>query len=149
MKKSYFENYVAFNQAYYRAVEPLTVTPYTPVTLNKALNLVLVAWVRHRPGGLPADAQAARFVGTEAGELAAFLARRIPAGPARAYAQERLAALCASWQAAAVQNPTLHYAKELIQSPTDLSEWAMLTSMREVDTTTVVQTNPYDFYQRR
>lgn len=147
-EKSYFENYVAFNQAYYRAVEPLTVTPYTPVTLNKALNLVLVAWVRHRPGGLPANAQAAQFTGAELDELAAFLAQRIPVGPARAYAQERLNALRDSWCAAVVQNPMLKYKDELIKSPTDLSEWAMLTSMREVDTTTVVQTNPLSYHYR-
>ncbi len=148
-EKSYFENYVGFNQAYYRAVEPLTITPYTPVTLRKALNLVLLAWVRHRPQGLPGDKEAKDFTGAGVAELADFLARRIPPGPARAYAQDWLAGLEESWHTAIIQNPALKYQAELIKSPTDLSEWATLTSMREVDTTTVVQTNPYSSYQKR
>ena len=39
--KSYFENYVSFNNAYYKFVEPLSVTPFTEIALDKVLASLL------------------------------------------------------------------------------------------------------------
>ncbi len=49
-EKSYFENFVQFNNAYYKFVEPLSVTPYTEIALDKALNSILICYVRHKKG---------------------------------------------------------------------------------------------------
>ena len=46
-EKSYFENYIPFHQAYYKFVEPLTVTPFTHITFDKVLNSLFVCYVRH------------------------------------------------------------------------------------------------------
>ena len=48
--KSYFENYVSFNNAYYKYVEPLSVTPFTEIALDKVLASLLVCFARHKQG---------------------------------------------------------------------------------------------------
>ncbi|OON65474.1 helicase-related protein [Hymenobacter sp. CRA2] len=154
-EKSYFENYVAFNQAYYKAVEPLTATPYTTVAIDKALNLVLLAYIRHKPGGLPNDNQAGEFTADMVTELSQLLARRIGAGAQLEYARKRLAELChnergTGWgdlaEEARRTNEVLTYQNTLLREPTADSLWAMMTSLREVDTNSVVETTPYNTY---
>lgn len=49
-EKSYFENFLPFHNAYYKFVEPLTVTPFTRITFYKVLNSLLVSYVRHIKG---------------------------------------------------------------------------------------------------
>ena len=48
--KSYYENFVSFNNAYYKFVEPLSVTPFTSITLDKVLVSLLVCYIRHKKG---------------------------------------------------------------------------------------------------
>ena len=154
-EKSYFENYVAFNQAYYKAVEPLTATPYTSVTLDKVLNLVLVAYVRHKDGGLPQDQQAGEFRPEMVAGLRELLSRRISHVGQRDYALARLDELCANpsktgWHDLAEQarmaGQPLSYRASLLLEPTKDSLWAMMTSLRDVDTVSVVETTPYNTY---
>jgi hypothetical protein len=141
-EKSYFENYVAFNQAYYRYVEPLSVTPYTDVTLDKALSTLLVAYVRQRPNGLPGQAQAGEFSPAQADGLKEFLVQRIKDPEQQAHAQAQLDSLIQDWQQQAIQNPVMTYRDGLIQPVDRDSPWALMTSMREIDTTTIIQMNP-------
>lgn len=151
-EKSYFENYVAFNQAYYKAVEPLTATPYTSVTVDKALNLVLVAYIRHKVNGLPKDQQAGEFKPEMVTELRNLLEKRISHSGQRAYALARLNELCdnnshTGWSNLAVQarlaGQPLSFKASLLQEPTSDSLWAMMTSLRDVDTNSVIETTPY------
>jgi hypothetical protein len=44
---SIFEDFYAFHASYYKNVEPLSITPFTEMALNKLLNAVLVAYVKH------------------------------------------------------------------------------------------------------
>lgn len=141
-EKSYFENYVAFNQAYYRYVEPLSVTPYTDVTLDKALSTLLVAYVRQRAGGIPGKAQAGQFTPTQADGLREFLSQRITEPEQRAHAQQQLDNLVQDWQQQAAQNSAMTYRDGLIKPVDSDSPWALMTSMREIDTTTIIQMNP-------
>ena len=63
-EKSYFENFQSFHKAYYKFVEPLSLTPNTEITFDKALNSMLVCYVRHRKGS-----QANQFNPSHADEL--------------------------------------------------------------------------------
>jgi hypothetical protein len=44
---SIFEDYKAFHASYYKNVEPLSITPFTQMAVDKLLDAVLVAYVRH------------------------------------------------------------------------------------------------------
>jgi hypothetical protein len=44
---SIFEDFFAFHASYYKNVEPLSITPFTEMALDKLLSAVLVAYVKH------------------------------------------------------------------------------------------------------
>ena len=45
---SIFEDFFAFHASYYKNVEPLSITPFTEMALDKLLSAVLVAYVKHK-----------------------------------------------------------------------------------------------------
>jgi hypothetical protein len=47
---SIFEDYKAFHASYYKNVEPLSITPFTQMAMDKLLNAVLVAYTLHVKG---------------------------------------------------------------------------------------------------
>lgn len=131
--KSYFENYVSFNNAYYKFVEPLSVTPFTEIALDKVLASLLVCFVRHKQG-LYLDKRAKDFTG-DYSELEAFLSERIKNKKQLDYALERLKILSEKW---ASKEGDLTY-KILIKKMSDLDDWSLMMSMREIDTNSVVK----------
>lgn len=55
--KSYFEHFIPFHQAFYKSVEPISLTPFTENTLEKMLTSVVITYVRHKiPGMAPNNA---------------------------------------------------------------------------------------------
>ncbi|AMR28920.1 hypothetical protein A0257_18655 [Hymenobacter psoromatis] len=146
-EKSIFEQYTGFNQSYYKYVEPLSLTPFTPQTLDRMLNSLLVTWVRHYKGQ-PASAFELEMA-TSLGEL---LAEQLTEDPAlSANLQERLRVLAHDWevkkQAAQAIDKPLHYKNKRHNTPLLSKEpgtpeqpnyWNLPTSMREVDTETTL-----------
>lgn len=65
--RSHYERFVAYHQAFYRYVEPTTVTPFSGPARERALHAVLVTLVRHI-AGLSRDNQAKEFT-KDLGEL--------------------------------------------------------------------------------
>jgi hypothetical protein len=47
---SIFEDYKAFHASYYKNVEPLSITPFTQMAMDKLLDAILVAYARHAKG---------------------------------------------------------------------------------------------------
>lgn len=131
--KSYFENYVPFNNAYYKFVEPLSVTPFTEIALDKVLASLLVCFVRHKQGLYP-DKRAKDFTGNYK-ELKIFISERIKNKKQLDYALEKLEVLSEKWT---TKEGDLTY-KVLIKKMSDLDDWSLMMSMREIDTNSIVK----------
>lgn len=131
--KSYFENYVPFNNAYYKFVEPLSVTPFTEIALDKVLASLLVCYVRHKQG-LYLDKRAKEFTGNY-DELKTFISERIKNKKQLEYALEKLKVLSEKWTA---KEGDLTF-KILIKKMSDLDDWSLMMSMREIDTNSIVK----------
>lgn len=141
-EKSYFENYIAFNNAYYKYVEPLSVTPYTEIALDKVLNTILVCFVRHKQG-LTADNEAKKFEG-HINDLKDFLTERIKDRAQLDYALQKLDSLSISWLNK-LSDLDLYYKNHdqsnhnLIQKSTVADDWSLMQSMREIDTNSIIK----------
>lgn len=131
--KSYFENYVPFNNAYYKYVEPLSVTPFTEIALDKVLASLLVCFVRHKQG-LYLDKRAKDFTGNYE-ELKTFISERIKNKKQLDYALNKLKVLAEKWT---TKEGDLTY-KILIKKMSDLDDWSLMMSMREIDTNSIVK----------
>lgn len=59
--RSHYERFGAYHQAFYRHVEPTSVTPFSGPARERALHAVLVSLVRHLIDELSADSQAINF----------------------------------------------------------------------------------------
>ena len=140
-ERSYFENYVPFHQAYYRFVEPLTVTPFTEITFEKVLNCILVTYVRQIQGK-----NATEFDG-QINDLITLIQNRIPEKEEnlKAYAENILRSLATDWYKRAQDKisiqGTLDYKGDLMQDDAlgANSMWAIMQSMRDVDTTSLIE----------
>lgn len=142
-EKSFFEHYQDFNSAYYKFVEPLSITPYTRIAVDKAMNSLLVTFVRHLDGKY-SEKGAAQFTG-DAARFRTILANRIPEADDRAYALNKLDTLVESWVAKKGSLAGLVYKDHksplsgLIQPTSRFNEWSLMQSMREVDTTSGIR----------
>jgi ATP-dependent helicase YprA (DUF1998 family) len=141
-EKSYFENYKTFHNSYYKYVEPLSVTPFTEIALDKVLNTILVCYVRHKKG-LNEDAKAKEFDG-QYEELKQFLSRRITEQSQLQYALNKLDKLSSEW-VAKKEDLDLQYKNHqtqnhnLIQRSSVANDWSLMQSMREIDTNSIIK----------
>ena len=51
--KSHFEHFIPFHQAFYKSVEPVSLTPFTENTIEKMLASVMITYVRHKTKDVP------------------------------------------------------------------------------------------------
>ena len=58
---SHYERFEHYHATFYRRVEPLSVTPFSPRALDRALTAVMVSEARHLPGGANSNSAAATF----------------------------------------------------------------------------------------
>lgn len=139
--KSYFENYVPFNNAYYKYVEPLSVTPFTEIAIDKVIASLLVCYVRHKKG-LFREKQAIEYDG-DYDELKEFIKSRIKNPSQQEYALNKLEELSSQWIEKANANKEAKtiftYKNGLIQKLSDLDDWSLMMSMREIDTNSIIK----------
>lgn len=135
--KSYFENYVTFNNAYYKYVEPLSVTPFTEITIHKVLASMLTCYVRHKKG-LHKDAQASEFDGNIS-ELENFLSERIKNPNQLQFALQKLHNLKNQWLEKKEISKDLKYKNGLIRKMSDFDDFSLMMSMREIDTNSIIK----------
>lgn len=156
-EKSYFENYLPFHQAYYKYVEPLTVTPFTPITFNKAFNSLFVCYVRHILG-IHKNKQAHDFTEEDGKQFLKFMQENLPAKfYEKLSLEERVKDFIESWQTKIETkqnlNKKLTYKTNQKQSGliansqksiSDEEElFALMNSMREIDTESAIDINIY------
>ncbi len=154
---SHYESFRAYHEAFYRFVEPTSVTPYTYQARLRALHAALVIAVRHSSDRLTANARAAAFDPTrpEVSRLIEVLIRRCrDADPQRGdETAAHIRRLVEQWadaaHRAAEQKQGLVYsgsdrdrrAMRLLYSHEDRckGEWPTLNNMRNVENTGVVK----------
>lgn len=142
--KSYFEHYIPFHQAFYKSIEPLSVTPFTENTIDKMLTTLLVTYVRHKVSGLNQNNDAQYFQKEHIEELKQFLKDRFKNNAAEyEFFESRIDFLANDWEER-IQNIGLKKYDELLKRPTqvgvsDVDDWIVMQSMREVDDDTFIQ----------
>jgi len=77
--KSHFEQFNFYHRTFYKNVEPLSATPFSKRTIEKALHSVLIALVRHKIQSLALNNQAGNFtrLSGEVEELCKLILSRI------------------------------------------------------------------------
>ncbi len=149
-EKSYFEHYLPFHEAYYKYVEPLTVTPFTDITFEKVLNSILISFVRHKEG-LYKNENAHDFKGNVA-DLEKLINDRIPKDETGIFqkAKKLLDKLKIDWLEktdtvnrsntgkSEKDKEKLKY-KDLIKKSQKQDQWSLMNSMREVDTNSIIE----------
>ena len=142
--KSYFEHYIPFHQAFYKSIEPLSVTPFTENTIDKMLTTLMVTFVRYKISGLNQNNDAQYFQKEHIGKLKQFLKDRFKNNTAEyEFFESRIDFLAYDWEER-VQNIGLKKYDELLKRPTqvgvsDVDDWIVMQSMREVDDDTFIQ----------
>lgn len=142
--KSYFEHYIPFHQAFYKSIEPLSVTPFTENTIDKMMTTLMVTFVRHKISGMNQNNDAQYFQKENVDELKSFLKDRFKDSPTEyEFFENRINFLANDWEER-VQNIGLKKYDELMKRPTqvgvsDIDDWIVMQSMREVDADTFIQ----------
>jgi len=151
-EKSYFESYIPFHNAYYKFVEPLTVTPFTFITSEKVLNSLFVCFVRHIEG-LKGNKDAHKFEQKYSEKFISFMKEYLPDGKFKdLYIEEDIKSLSEKWMSKiktknllseelAFKNGLIEKSQKLISN--DELSFALMNSMREIDTDSIIDINIY------
>jgi len=147
-EKSYFEHFKTFHQSFYKAVEPLSVTPFTENTINKMLSSMLVAFIRQNyPGELNRNNQAQYFTKDKILPLLVFMKNRFinQKDDSELFVNE-INRLADDWLEKISQVNLQKYDEFLLkpgEHDGDNEDWILMQSMREVDTNTYIQIKGY------
>ncbi len=141
--RSHYERFTAYHQAFYRYVEPTSVTPFSGPARDRGLHAVLVSLVRHLLDDLSADNQAGDFRSDHQGlqQIVKVITKRamcVMPEEAKSTTTE-LANLIDDWSDIAGTHKTLTYSSQMrrrLLYPADKERggfWRTMQSMRNVD----------------
>ena len=135
--KSYFENFNFFNQAFYKFVEPLSITPFTENTIHKMLTTIFIAFLRNSFTELRGNSDVKNFKPEYAEIFKNFMIERFGNND---YFNKLLEELINNLVKKIERMPNLKYT-ELLKKisdnmiPSD-EIWLIMNSLRDVDTET-------------
>jgi hypothetical protein len=149
--KSHFEHFIPFHQAFYKSVEPISVTPFTMNTIDKMLASIIVTYIRHKIPGMAPENAAGFFQPEMLDELKSEVKKRF-----ENYSQyisifeNHLQKLSEEWRERIEKQNLKNYTnisdevKGLLIKPTDKhfnpdNDWAVMQSMREIDTNSFIK----------
>jgi len=140
--RSHFEHFVPFHQAFYKYIEPISLTTLTESTLDKMATSLLITYVRHKRG-LWRDEDAGRVAETDVDltELFEHIDRAYPANKATLL-KEHVTKLLDEWKEIARTRDgdlVYGYSGDFMKRPVEQEPWSVMQSMREVDTSTYAQ----------
>jgi hypothetical protein len=72
-EKSYFEHFINFHSAFYKCVEPISITPFTENTIDKMLTTAFVTYIRNKIPAMAKDDAARYFEKEKADEFIDFI----------------------------------------------------------------------------
>lgn len=139
-EKSYFEHFKGFHQAFYKSVEPLSVTPFTENTIEKMIASIIVTYVRNKVPGMAQNINAKYFQKEMTDGLKTFVKQRFSSIGHELHVFERTVDEHSwDWIERIKNNSEIKY-EELLQRPSSGGgNWEIMQSMREIDTSTWLQ----------
>lgn len=140
-EKSYFEHFNNFHQAFYKSVEPLSITPFTENTIEKMLSSLIVSYVRNKVPGMAGNKDVVHFQKEMIDPLKEFIRQRFSEDEhSMNLFEKHLDILAYDW-IERIQKSGLKEYKELLKRPAeknDNQDWVLMQSMREIDSNTFI-----------
>jgi hypothetical protein len=147
--KSHFEHFIPFHQAFYKSVEPISLTPFTENTLNKMLTSLMITYVRHKVPGMAADDAAQHFQPEMLNGLKTEIRKRFPDNNEVMHnlLDEKLNKLADDWMYKIDKHNLTKYFdgnQGLLVKPSQQAFgedvlWSVMQSMREIDTNSFIK----------
>lgn len=147
-EKSYFENFKGFHQSFYKAVEPLSVTPFTENTIRKMISSMIISFIRqYYVGEMNRNNQAKNFTKDKLVPLLEYIKTRFSNQPSElSFFEEEVNRLADDW-ITRIKEANLEKYEELLLKPSQMDDesvdWVTMQSMREVDTNTYILIKGY------
>lgn len=148
--KSHFEHFIPFHQAFYKSVEPVSLTPFTENTLEKMLASIMITYVRHKVSGMAANNSAGSFKPKMLDDLKIEIKKRFSDND-KVYQlfESRLKELSDDWLEKIENHDLKNYEATkteigLLVKPAEKSFdkddlWSVMQSMREIDTNSFIK----------
>ena len=152
--KSHFEHFIPFHQAFYKSVEPVSLTPFTENTLEKMLTSIMITYVRHKIAGMASNNSAQYFQPEMLDGLKIEIKKRFCRNP-KIYGlfEQKLTNLSDDWIYKIEHHELKNYEKidtkfkkeiGLLSKPSDENSeenkiWTAMQSMREIDTNSFIK----------
>lgn len=148
--KSHFEHFIPFHQAFYKSVEPVSLTPFTENTLEKMLASIMVTYVRHKVSGMALNNSAQYFQPEMLYGLKSEIKKRF-SNNSKIYQlfEQKLENLSDDWLAQIENHELKNYEATkteigLLVKPDEKNFdkddlWSVMQSMREIDTNSFIK----------
>jgi len=151
--KSHFEHFIPFHQAFYKSVEPISITPFTENTVNKMLASMVITYVRHKISIMTPNNAAGHFQPEMLDELKNEIKQRFGNNKVYQIFENKLNQLTEDWinkikeyKIEYYEKMETHYKSDigLIRRPAEKNletnnKWTVMQSMREIDTTSFIK----------
>jgi hypothetical protein len=152
--KSHFEHFIPFHQAFYKNVEPISITPFTENTIDKMLASLIITYVRHKIPGMASDNAAGNFQPEMLDGLKEEIKKRFSEYPEMFESFEKgVNDLSNDWLERIEKCDIKYYEKietdyksdpGLIGRPSEKNidienKWTVMQSMREIDTNSFIR----------
>jgi len=149
--KSHFEHFIPFHQAFYKSVEPVSLTPFTENTLEKMLASIMITYVRHKVPGMASNNSAQYFQPEMLNGLKTEIKKRYSTD-SKVYQlfENKLKVLSDDWLYK-INDPDIQLKyydhkteTHLLMKPAEKSFdkddlWSVMQSMREIDTNSFIK----------
>jgi len=151
--KSHLEHFIPFHQAFYKSVEPVSLTPFTENTLEKMLTSIMITYVRHKTIDVPmASNNSAQYFQPEMLDGLKLEIKKRFSGNSKVYQlfEDKLQELSDDWEYK-IKDPDIelkYYEHKtephLLLKPAEKNFngddlWSVMQSMREIDTNSFVK----------
>ena len=148
--KSHFEHFIPFHQAFYKSVEPVSLTPFTENTLEKMLASIMITYVRHKVIGMASNNSAQYFQPEMLDGLKTEIKKRYSTD-SKVYQlfENKLKVLSDDWLEQIENHDLKNYEATkteigLLVKPAEKSFdkddlWSVMQSMREIDTNSFIR----------
>jgi hypothetical protein len=142
--KSYFEHFVPFHQAFYKSIEPLSVTPFTENTIDKMITTMMIAYLRNKLPMASNDG-VQNFIPEHLEEFKNFIKKRfMHSEDEYQFFENKINRLSENLEMrVSAANPLSNYINLLVNPANAKTEedelWATMNSLRDVDTNSFIQ----------